>query len=502
MLNQRHDRTDAKCVQRNHRSSRFPTLSVMTVAVCVALAAVSCTRPVQDSEGPVTGDETSNVSTTEVPLDVLTVDEDEDASNEPLAGTAILDIAKPNVVLVWTWAGLGSGVVLPTGHIVTNSHVVEPYSSVFVSSPDGSVRDEPVAVIGADIEADLAVLEPLSDYDVDGLGFSSAESLDQGSEVFLVGYPGEVDFEDLNVTIASGLFSRTRQTQTFDITMIQTDADIAGGQSGGALLDDRGHLIGISALPFTEAFALAIDGSRAAESIQAILAGTATTYLPSDDEDREFDLNFNHPYEVKRLTFEAGGKERTVELDVDGADLSIRAFNIYSDESWANQAALNAPGTQLFSVADSNELDTLTFGLAAYERLVIDVATADGSTGSATVTSNIAGSLRDEGERSTVSVGDTVSGTVQPGQPYEAWSIELAEGQTVRAVVGSGVGDPGLWMLAADEEWNIENWVDDSGLGLRGLDPEIEFTAPAAGTYRMVVESVDTFAMAYELTVS
>ena len=75
---------------------------------------------------------------------------------------------------------------------------------------------------------------------------STRRACSTGDDLFLVGYPGEANTEDLKPTIADGILSRTRHTKVFDLSYLQTDASIGGGQSGGALVDTHGDVVGIS----------------------------------------------------------------------------------------------------------------------------------------------------------------------------------------------------------------------------------------------------------------
>ena len=73
-----------------------------------------------------------------------------------------------------------------------------------------------------------------------------------GSDLFLIGYPAELeDFPQ--PTITRGILSRLREWESIGITYLQTDASIAGGQSGGVLVSQHGEVVGISGFAFSEA---------------------------------------------------------------------------------------------------------------------------------------------------------------------------------------------------------------------------------------------------------
>ena len=72
------------------------------------------------------------------------------------------------------------------------------------------------------------------------LRMTDGEGTALGSELLLVGYPAEVDLFP-QPTITRGILSRFREWERLGITYLQTDAAIAGGQSGGALVNSRGE---------------------------------------------------------------------------------------------------------------------------------------------------------------------------------------------------------------------------------------------------------------------
>jgi putative serine protease PepD len=143
-------------------------------------------------------------------------------------------------------AGSGSGVVLDReGHIVTNNHVVEAGTAMRIVLSDGRVYE--ADLVGTDPVTDLAVLQvPTTDLDPISLG--STDGLGVGSPVVAIGSPlGLEGGPSLSVGVVSAL---GREVQTGPDTtlfgMIQTDAPITSGSSGGSLVDSGGRLLGIT----------------------------------------------------------------------------------------------------------------------------------------------------------------------------------------------------------------------------------------------------------------
>jgi len=140
--------------------------------------------------------------------------------------------------------GAGSGILIDGGYIVTNYHVVKPYQDVlWIVFPDGTeLRNVPVA--GSAPSADLAILGPVS-VTAPPLSLNDGENMLPGSTVFLVGYPAEVaPFPE--PSIAQGVLSRTYEERETGLTVLRTDAPTVGGQSGGAMVDGQGNVIGVT----------------------------------------------------------------------------------------------------------------------------------------------------------------------------------------------------------------------------------------------------------------
>ncbi|MGH8287042.1 MAG: S1C family serine protease [Steroidobacteraceae bacterium] len=137
---------------------------------------------------------------------------------------------------------LGSGVIVDSrGHIVTNHHVIANADSIRVQLADGRIAD--ATIVGSDPDTDLAVLKiALEPLPVMPLGRS--DQLRVGDVVLAIGNP-----IGLSQTVTHGIVSATSRGQlgvaTFE-NFIQTDAPINFGNSGGALIDANGELIGIN----------------------------------------------------------------------------------------------------------------------------------------------------------------------------------------------------------------------------------------------------------------
>src|SRR6266545_2902811 len=140
----------------------------------------------------------------------------------------------------------GSGFVYDAdGHIVTNEHVVDGATSVKVRFWNGKTYT--ARVVGTDSSTDLAVLDvdaPASQLFPLSLGDSSKVAV--GDNVVAIGSPFGLE-ESVTAGIVSGLHREMTSPSNFTIDdSIQTDAALNHGNSGGPLLNARGHVIGVN----------------------------------------------------------------------------------------------------------------------------------------------------------------------------------------------------------------------------------------------------------------
>ena len=137
---------------------------------------------------------------------------------------------------------LGSGVIIsPRGYILTNQHVVEAADEIEVALSDG--KKLPAKVVGNDPETDLAVLK-VDAQNLPAITLGQAENLKVGDVVLAIGNPLGVG-QTVTMGIVSALHRTGLRINTFE-NFIQTDAAINQGNSGGALIDASGNLVGIN----------------------------------------------------------------------------------------------------------------------------------------------------------------------------------------------------------------------------------------------------------------
>ncbi len=140
-------------------------------------------------------------------------------------------------------AAAGSGVIISAdGYIVTNNHVVDGADELTVTLNENS-KEYSARIIGADKTTDLALIK-IDAKNLPAIAIANSDDVKVGEWVLAVGNP-----LGLNNTVTAGIVSaKARQMGEGVTSMIQTDAAINQGNSGGALVNTNGALIGINAM--------------------------------------------------------------------------------------------------------------------------------------------------------------------------------------------------------------------------------------------------------------
>lgn len=140
--------------------------------------------------------------------------------------------------------GTGSGVIISEdGYIVTNNHVVKDASEIEITL--NNKKSYKAKLIGTDSKMDIALLKIDADEKLSYTAFANSDSVKIGEWVLAVGNP-----YNLTSTVTAGIVSaKARNLDTSGIqSFIQTDAAVNPGNSGGALVNTRGELIGINTM--------------------------------------------------------------------------------------------------------------------------------------------------------------------------------------------------------------------------------------------------------------
>ncbi len=225
----------------------------------------------------------------------------------------------------------GSGVIISTdGYIVTNNHVVEGADELTVTLNDN--REFSARIIGTDKTTDLALIK-VDGKNLPTLPIGDSDKLKVGEWVLAVGNPF-----NLNSTVTAGIVSaKARSLGANGVeSFIQTDAAINAGNSGGALVNAQGELVGINAMLYSQTgsysgygFAIpttimnkVVDDLKAYGTVQRALLGiqgqNAHDYIDlQKSQDKEIDLGTNDGIYVAKVDNDGAGADAgLVEGDV------------------------------------------------------------------------------------------------------------------------------------------------------------------------------------------
>ena len=186
-----------------------------------------------------------------------------EASGEELTLQEIYDTVSPAVVGIYTYLdgskyAWGTGIIFSAdGYILTNEHVLESADAAEVVLTDGTVYE--AALVGSDAATDIAVLK----IDAAGLPyavFSDSSSVRVGDEVVAIGNPLS---DTYFCTMTNGIISAIDRNVTYNgstMTLLQTNAAINEGNSGGPLIDRYGRIIGITNMKIMSVYYTSVEG--------------------------------------------------------------------------------------------------------------------------------------------------------------------------------------------------------------------------------------------------
>ena len=238
----------------------------------------------------------------------------------------------------------GSGVIISAdGYIVTNNHVVDGADELTVTLNDNS--EYSARIIGADKTTDLALIK-IDGKNLPAIVIANSDDIKVGEWVLAVGNP-----LGLNNTVPAGLVSaKARSLGANSVeSFIQTDAAINAGNSGGALVNTRGELVGINAMLYSQTgsysgygFAIpttimnkVVDDLKKYGTVQrawvGIQGGNVKDYVDSQkDQGKDIDLGTMEGIYVAKVledgaAADAGIKEGDVIVAVDGEKVTRMA---------------------------------------------------------------------------------------------------------------------------------------------------------------------------------
>ncbi len=353
--------------------------------------------------------------------------------------------------------GLGSGVIVRAdGYVLTNHHVVDGADKVTVELTDG--RSFEAEVVGSDAPSDLAVLKIADAANLKTLALGNSDEVAVGDVVLAVGNPLGVG-QTVTMGIVSAKGRATGGTSFEDF--IQTDAPINQGNSGGALVNTSGELVGIN----SQILSPSGGNIGIGFSIPANMARNVMTQLIDHGEVRRGMLGVT----IQPVTSDIA---RSLGLDaVKGA-----LVNDVQASSPASRAGIERgdviTGIAGGEVKDGNELRNKVAQVQPGTEVPLTIV-RDGKAREVTVT---VAELKQSGERSAPGRGDAQPDPtgfgmgVQPLTPEEARTLDIPAG---RGVLVTAVNADGRAAAAGLREGDVIEEVDGTPVtgveALRGL---------------------------------
>ena len=313
------------------------------------------------------------------------------ATGSALSTEQVADLVSPSVVVItteqvvysqWSWygqnqveSGAGSGVIISSdGYILTCAHVVDGASTITVTIND---KDYTATLVGEDTTSDIAVIK----IDADGLTpatVGNSDGLKVGQSVMAVGNP----LGELGGTVTGGMISALNRSVTIQgsnstntMSLIQMDASVSPGNSGGGLFNMNGELVGIvnakSSSSDAEGLGFAIPINDAIKVAQELMEnGYVTgrpylgiTYVAVEDAQTAAQLGVN-AYGVYIVDVVKGGPAEKAGLQAGDRIVSIDGSEIAAKDDLGTLMQKHAAGDTLsFTVARSGQMQTVSVTL-------------------------------------------------------------------------------------------------------------------------------------------
>ena len=313
------------------------------------------------------------------------------SSGSSLTTEQVADLVSPSVVVItteqvvysqWSWygqnqveSGAGSGVIISSdGYILTCAHVVDGASTITVTIGD---KDYTATLVGEDTTSDIAVIK----IDADGLTpatVGNSDSLKVGQSVMAVGNP----LGELGGTVTGGMISALNRSVTIQgsssvntMSLIQMDASVSPGNSGGGLFNMNGELVGIvnakSSSSDAEGLGFAIPINDAIKVAQDLLENgyvsgrpyMGITYLAVTDAQTAAQLNVN-AYGVYVVDVAQGGPADKAGLKTGDRIVSIDGTEIAQKDDLGTLIQQHAAGDTLsITVAREGQMQTVSLTL-------------------------------------------------------------------------------------------------------------------------------------------
>lgn len=417
------------------------------------------------------------------------------SASGPLDAEGALAAIAPSMALISTPDATGSAVLVDGGYLVTNAHVVDPWAEVDVTFA-GEERIEGVPVSEVDLVADLALVGPVdADLDAEPLEIVAPEGVADAGDAFLVGFPGEQDIDDPTARVSDGELLGLLPDERWDLAYVRSTTPIRDGQSGGALVDAQGRVVGISSMSDEDGTALSVAGGDVAESVAALRDHDGSDWDPIHLDDATTDDTARPLYDGAIDSWYVPSSWEGTELivTVDGPEPKV-AVGVPGDATypWATSSSIDPDDTgDAWYVDDAEALEPAGEGawripLVDGEPAVVTVAVAAGTDAYDVTFSEPVLHIDVEGPTTGLVVGSPRRLTIASLEDDAYFSVDLEAGTTYEIAARSPSSDV-FWTIEHVDD--PDDWTegDDGGGGIFDYDAVESFTPERGGEYLLFV---------------
>jgi S1-C subfamily serine protease len=450
-------------------STQLPTVAAVPTAIPSPIPIIPATTPIVP---------TPTFSPTAIP----TIEDD------------LLETVGPSTVMVASYKGTGSGVLIDGNYVVTAAHVIWPMTHADVFFTDDRIIS--ARVLGWDLLADIAVIGPV-DTELSHFDMSDLADAKVGDAVYSVVHPSS-DGVPLRsgtgaqvVKVSAGTILDNPQDGLTGIHSIATSVQAEPGHSGGVVTNESGQFVGVLiAFGVYDDTLHLVPANEVIDRVDRILRGEPSPELgrrnlPTDNGAFEHDFFLSHKLDEITYMFRLP-RSSTADIEVvDREDVLFRIINASGEVLTEDLTSIQRfKSTQVsepyFIVVDWNFLATGAGTIRSTVELIPVV---------------------DPDDYRVVDIGDKVFGSLDIPGEGDVFTINLVQGQRIEIRAGFIVFGPVIMIYPPtgapyDGAWSVDPVTEEFGNG------PLIYEAPVDGIYRIIVFNGLWYGSGYALTVS
>lgn len=421
-------------------------------AAATAQSTTSTTTDLPPTEPPATTAATTTIPPIEAVL--------------PLTVDTVIDRIAPSVGFVLTQQGTGSGVVINDELLVTNAHVVWPDQAVSLVFRNGATFKGRVLAIDPFVDLAVVDISRLS-RKPPPLALGSTEGIASGDELWIVGYPNPFEFTP-EPTVDLGEVTGLIDWEYSGVRWVTVAAPAIGGQSGGAVVDSAGRLVGISTFgSISSLTSIGVDDvvARVEEMLSDnLVRGLEPRSIPHSGARRAWDVALEGAWDQQLfIGWLPATAEVTLAAPASGLELAVRTID----------------GSRL-----AEGIEQVEFRPGFAFPVVVAAESSQPTNGRIDVSLPLI-SYTDPDDGRVLSRVGTATGLYDVGRDRDFFYLDLAAGEDVTVTIESAARTH-LWVYDPDGEVVAED-VDESGF--IGSSAAVQVNTRIAGRYVVALEN-------------